>query len=431
MIVAPADRCTLGGLLIVLAVLVLLPIGRTAELPILIGAIAGLVLLMRERSSLFADPAMRLVNLLFLCYWLPIVVSAFDAVREQKTWTTAAEVLRFLPFAWFAIHALRKQSTWSSFILAVAAVTALWLLDAWVQFFTGYSIAGAPESERLAGIFGADNLKLGPVLAVLAPFFLLAVRERAGRGGLLLAFVGILVPVLLSGSRAAWLLMAIVSIALAWRETRSLRRFTPLLFGAALAIVVAIGLVWRGTDALNARMDRSLLALQGTSQALDEASAGRLTIWRVSLGMIEDHPLNGVGVRGFRYAYPAYAAAGDRFIAESAEAGTGAAHAHQIVLEILTETGFFGLMAWILGTIFAIRAWCCADAAARERAWAPGVALIVMCFPLNTHYAFYSAWWGLFFWWILALFVAALALPAQQAQRDRRNRAGAADKQDP
>jgi hypothetical protein len=31
-----------------------------------------------------------------------------------------------------------------------------------------------------------------------------------------------------------------------------------------------------------------------------------------------------------------------------------------------------------------------------------------MCFPLNTHLAFYSAWWGSLFWWLLALYVAAL-----------------------
>jgi hypothetical protein len=29
-------------------------------------------------------------------------------------------------------------------------------------------------------------------------------------------------------------------------------------------------------------------------------------------------------------------------------------------------------------------------------------------FPLNTHLAFYSAWWGLLFWWLLALWCAAL-----------------------
>lgn len=47
----------------------------------------------------------------------------------------------------------------------------------------------------------------------------------------------------------------------------------------------------------------------------------------------------------------------------------------------------------------------------RANARAPGLALLAMCFPLNTHLAFYSAWWGLLFWWLLALYCAALAEP--------------------
>jgi hypothetical protein len=31
-----------------------------------------------------------------------------------------------------------------------------------------------------------------------------------------------------------------------------------------------------------------------------------------------------------------------------------------------------------------------------------------MLFPINTHLAFYSAWWGLLFAWLLALWCAAL-----------------------
>lgn len=417
------------ALLVVLGVLVLLPIGRTAELPILIGAVAGIVLMLRGRLAPLADPAMRLAVVLFACYWLPIVLSGFAAVLPQKTWMTAAETLRFLPFALFAVWALRKPDVWPSLGFAIAALVGLWLIDAWIQFVTGYSLGGAPERERLSGIFGADNLKLGPVLVVLAPFFLLGARQLGGRFGLLLALVFMLVPVLLSGSRAAWLSYVLVCVAFAWRETRSLRRFVPLLLGATIAIVVLVGMVWRDTNGLDARIERSLLALQGTSQSIDDASAGRLSIWRTAIAMIRAHPLTGVGVRGFRNDYPDHALPGDRFV--DAKTQTGASHAHQIVLEVLSETGLFGLLAWIVGAACAIRAWMRADSLARTRAFAPGLALVVMCFPLNTHFAFYSAWWGLFFWWLLALYCSALAFPAQQAQRDAGDQRGAADQHAP
>ena len=83
--------------------------------------------------------------------------------------------------------------------------------------------------------------------------------------------------------------------------------------------------------------------------------------------MWQAHPLTGVGVRGFRYAYPAYAAPKDTFVDTASD--TGASHAHQIVLEVLSETGVVGLVFWIAGVVFAVRAWLRADAArTRSRA---------------------------------------------------------------
>jgi O-antigen ligase len=167
----------------------------------------------------------------------------------------------------------------------------------------------------------------------------------------------------------------------------------------------------RDSSRFGARVERTLLALQGTDAALDEASAGRLSIWGTALAMSAAHPLTGVGVRGFRYAYPEYAAEKDRFV--DATGGTGAAHAHQIVLEVLSETGAIGLVGWLIGLGLAVRAWWRADTGARARALAPGLALLAMCFPVNTHLAFYSAWWGLLFWWLLAVYCAALGAGAR------------------
>ncbi|MGB0133912.1 O-antigen ligase family protein [Dokdonella sp.] len=414
MLARRVGRSEAAALLVVLSVLVLLPIGRTSELGIVIGAVVGLVLLLRHRFSPLADPGLRLVLLLFAGYWLPILLSGFVSVVPQKTWMTALETLRFLPFALFVAWALRRSSSWPPFMLAIAAVATLWLIDAWVQFLSGNSLGGAPELERLAGIFGADNLKLGPVLVVLSPFVLLVARERAGRVGLLLAYVLVLVPVLLAGSRAAWLSYALVSVVFAWRETKSLRRFLPLLLGIVLGIALSVGSVWKASEGFDARMERSLLVLQGTEHAFDEASAGRVRIWSAAIAMFQAHPLAGVGVRGFRHAYADYSEAGDPFVDPVSR--IGASHAHQIVLEILSETGLLGLLLWLGALTLALRAWWQADATQRARAFAPGLALVAMCFPLNTHFAFYSAWWGLLFWWLLAIYCAALAVPAQKTQ---------------
>ncbi len=235
---------------------------------------------------------------------------------------------------------------------AVAVVVVVWLIDAWVQALTGLSFGGAAEAERLSGLFGADNLKLGPVLATLSPFLLLSARDRWG-GAVSLAFAFLLVPVLLAGSRASWLALALVALVLLWCETRKPLRFAAALAVLGLAMGAAVAVAWHTSEAFDARMQRTLQAFEGTEGEIDFALAGRAQIWRTAGAMIAAHPVNGVGVRGFRYAYAGYAEPGDTFVQRD---GSGAAHAHRWLLEVLSETGFIGLALRLAGIVVAVRA---------------------------------------------------------------------------
>ena len=80
MIPIPALRAVPWLALLLPCVLVLLPLGRSAELPIAIAAIVGIVLLARGRLRL-DEAGPRLVLVLFACYWLPALLSAFAAVE--------------------------------------------------------------------------------------------------------------------------------------------------------------------------------------------------------------------------------------------------------------------------------------------------------------------------------------------------------------
>jgi O-antigen ligase len=406
--ILPATLRATWPALVLLLVLVLLPVARSADAAIAVGAIAGLVFAWRWRATLQNNRGVRLTVVLFACYWLPALISAPGAVAAEKSWSTVAVLLRFLPFSLFACLSLRDAELWPRVTTAVAMIVVLWVLDAWVQIFTGYSLAGATDAGRLSGIFGAGNLKLGPVLAVLSPFVLAAARARFGWRGLVIAFVFLLMPILLAGSRAAWLMYTLVAVVFAWRQTRKPLRFAAWAAAAACLVAVAAFVALHDSSAFATRVQRSLLVLHGTQEALDEAAAGRLRIWSTALRMAAAHPVTGVGVRGFRYAYPSFAQPGDAFVDVNTD--EGAMHAHQIVLEVLSETGTIGLVLWLAGAFYAIAAWRRAGAATRERAFAPALALAAMCFPLNTHLAFYSAWWGLLFWWLLALYCAAFAV---------------------
>ena len=410
-------QCLRSPLLAFWLVVALLPFGRTAELGTTLCLIGVVLLFARDPRALQQHAGARLLLWLLAAYIGAAVLSSVDAMVPGKSWSTSFGLLRFVPLGLYACFAIRRIERLHQLYLAVAVVLALWIVDAWVQALTGWSLGGPAEAARISGIFGADNLKLGPTLAVLSPFALWSARRYWGLRGLLLAFVLVLVPVLLAGSRAAWLCYALVVLGFSWREAGSWRRFAGFTASALLIFIAVCALAWYASPRFDQRLQRTALVLQGSSHSLDAALSGRLDIWRVSARMIAAHPLNGVGVRDFRYAYPLYASPNDHFmVAEPCGPGQGACHPHQLVLEILTGTGVAGLLLWLAAVAAALHAWRRAGAAARERAFPATLALAVMLFPLNTHFAFYSAWWGLLFAWLLGLWCASLfivGIPAE------------------
>ncbi|MFC5436323.1 O-antigen ligase family protein [Rhodanobacter umsongensis] len=395
-------------------VVALLPFGRSSEVGTALCLLGVILLFTRSPQAWRQHPGARLLLWLLAAYVGAALVSAVDAIMPGKSWSTVAALLRYAPLGLYGCFAIRREHKLQALYVAVALVLGLWCIDAWTQALTGWSLGGHAEAERVSGIFGADNLKLGPTLAVLSPFALWAARRRWGVPGLLLAFALVLGPILLAGSRAAWVCYALVALGFVWREAGSAWRFAGLCVIAVAVLALAGGIAWKTSSRFQDRMQRTLLVLHGTDQSVDAALSGRLDIWRTSVAMTAAHPFNGVGVRGFRYAYPRYAPANDWFVVsgEACGVGEGACHAHQLVLEVLTETGAIGLLLWLAALALALRAWRRVGAAARARAFPVTLALGVMLFPLNTHLAFYSAWWGLLFAWLLGLWCAALYVEA-------------------
>jgi O-antigen ligase len=390
-------------------VVFLLPFGRSSELGTLLCMLGAIILFFRDRHVLAGHAGARLLLWLWAAYFGAALISAPGAVDPARSWSSAAAYLRFAPFGVYVCFAVRREARLHALCLATGIVVALWALDAWVQALTGYSLGGHAEAQRISGIFGAGNLKLGPVLASLSPFVLWAAKRRFGRTGLIVAMLFLLVPILLAGSRAAWITYGVALLAFFWIEARTPLRFAGWVLAACMVVAVAMGLAWKTSARFDARMDRTVAALHDTRHALNYASSGRLDIWRVTGRMIAARPVVGVGVRDYREAYPRFAPATDPFVtSEACGVGEGACHPHQLVLEVLADTGVVGLVLWLAALGLALRAWRRVGAAARQRAFPVTVALAVTVFPLNTHLAFYSAWWGLLFWWLLALWCAAL-----------------------
>ena len=390
----------------VLAFIALWPLTGAAELVLSLGSCVALAVLAVHRfrggMTLLSREAWALTTVLFASYWLPELLSSPDAVNGRRALRESLLDLRYLPFLWLVAMAVANERGRRLTFGGIAAIVVLWSVDGGVQALTGWSLGGYASADRLSGMFGADNLKLGLVLASLAPFPLAWAGKRFGMAGWVLVAALLGAVVLLAGARASWLTLALV-LVLSGSQQFGRKRALALL-GVGGLLVFALSMAF--SDKLQDRVARTGAVLNGGSEGLDFALSGRLSIWRTGVDMALANPINGVGVRGFRDAYATYAAKDDPWLVDH-EHGT-AFHAHQIVLEVASETGLVGLLLWLSGAALAWRAWRFASPEARARARAPAVALFVTVFPFNTHLAFYSTFWGGLTLLLAALFAGSL-----------------------
>jgi uncharacterized protein YfiM (DUF2279 family) len=150
----PASAWSL--LLLMLAIPMLLPFSRSAELPLLAGAALGIGALARRQGDFCRSPAARALLLALTAYALAALLSAIDAVAPAKSWSTALASLRFLAFAAGMLALMegalargvepRRLSIGLAWVGALPV--ALWSADALLQSATGHSLGGPPSLAK-------------------------------------------------------------------------------------------------------------------------------------------------------------------------------------------------------------------------------------------------------------------------------------------
>ena len=81
------------------AFIALLPFSRLSEIPLSIFAIALAFLARSADSRKMIRSSAAFILPLFLCYWVPIVLSSVDSVDPQKSWMHSFVALRYLAAA--------------------------------------------------------------------------------------------------------------------------------------------------------------------------------------------------------------------------------------------------------------------------------------------------------------------------------------------
>ena len=261
-----------------------------------------------------------------------------EAAREFRTVILEAGVFYALLRAMLPSLSAQEQVSGSAWRVVDAWVLggALIALVGLGQWVFGENLIAAEGVGRVRGLYGSPNnlaLYVGRLLPLAVAFAAWGrnVRRRWAYGvaGILMA-----ATLFLTYSRGAWIVGVPASLL-----------FLAALRGRrALAVTVGVLLVL-ATLVL-------LLVGPGRLTSLFDTGTGttffRLQLWRSSVAMVRDHPLLGVGLDNFLYAYRS------RYVLPTAWAEFDLSHPHNFVLDFWLRLGIAGLMVivWLLVAFF-------------------------------------------------------------------------------
>ena len=410
---------------LMVAFVALLPAEPLYNAPLILLAILGTILLALRRVRL-GSPDNRFLCIAYLCIWVPMLASLPDAVNPVESIRKTASMCLYFLAGVYVVSAYRQFRDLDWIMIGSVAVCMFWTLDALWQFHTGTDWFGVPYAEgtRLPGIFPTG--RIGYVLASFAPFVFEVVRRLWRRwwwSPLLL--VPYLMTIVLAGSRTSWGAFAIavtgyVAYLLFWSprapsigSSSALRRIAAVL-GAMVLTGVLSAYAWPGSaermwKVVAPRVESLEGLWSGDRDQIERAVTWRVSIWMTAVNMWSHHWLNGVGPRGFHYAYREFNPDVDYYLSNDGSHGA-ATSPHLQLLEIATEAGVIGLAGYII-LLFALFAKLRAlDGELLEATWPYALILIVALFPFSGHLGFYGVFSAGLIWWMIILCASAFAV---------------------
>lgn len=217
----------------------------------------------------------------------------------------------------------------------------------------GYGLWDKQAAHFVVSPFYKDHTSYGASLAFYIPFLSMFVLNKEYSNKIRIAsgiaFLIVLLALILSYSRAAWL--SVMFAIAVWVIIRLKIRFKPL-FISFLA-VVGLFLVFQNQIFMklenNSKQSSANLATHISSMSnitTDASNLERINRWSCAIRMFADRPVFGFGPGTYMFQYSPYQLNSDRTII-STNAGDGG-NAHSEYLGPLSESGILGLLSFLI-----------------------------------------------------------------------------------
>lgn len=301
-------------------------------------------------------------------YYLPVLlllawsaVQTFTSVTplSVRKWVLVAQVAVTLPVWIDLLESPRRRLLLSWAIVLIGCVMAGGAL---IESFGYYPHPLVSQYHRQSiGSFVGHNNPMAAYLLMAsmhATGLLIRFRERSWSKIFWVILILNVYLIILSGSRGVWISLpfAVVALFLSFHGLRRVkleRRFL-LRVAVSVAVCVCVVLVAIGAQNLIGRDSDTPTVLDRIRDLRNVFSGTYTRVWTMSLLMVEDHPIRGVGFAAWPQQYPFYQ--GDWFSAHP-DTSLGlpginqhTQRAHSDYLQLVAELGLIGLLGllWLL-----------------------------------------------------------------------------------
>lgn len=302
-----------------------------------------------------------------LIYFLTILFSSFIAVNQSKSFLAIIDLTKDIAIGICIYLTLdTKEKLKTGIRVLLYAVTFVSILGA-IHTLSGSSPTfwGLARDSAFGQIGGSGGLRYGgpiaesnvwgQILVSILPIALYQfakVHEQRVKFLSAMAALFIFLALLFTESRGAFLALVVVLALTAF----DLRIKVPTLISlASLGLVILIILPSRYTDRIRTLDILFQSNPDGLSQ--DDAVEGRREKMLTGLAMFREHPLLGVGFANYSDNYWSYAGnLGLEATARNVGSESSERQPHSLYIEILAETGFFGIASFVTFIFIVLRA---------------------------------------------------------------------------
>lgn len=287
---------------------------------------AGLMILRRigkaEPFILDGRRGLALLGFVALC-----MASTAWSIAPEVSRMTGIELIKLAAIYFTIVNVVSTPKRLMIFCAALVLASMVASVGVIQVYLSGEDLVEGYRA-RWYGVY-ADPNHMAMDLGLIVPIAVAFVGRRQNpmwlRALCVVAMALAVTAVVFSHSRGGFIGLCLGMVIWALRENRRLK--SMLLAGA-----FGIGLLLFAPSSFWERNETV------TTFEEDVSAMGRVHAWEVAAGISRDNPIIGVGAGGFRYAWPLYAP----------PEATHAFVAHNIFLDVVAETGWLGLLLFLV-----------------------------------------------------------------------------------